>query len=154
MADTLEEAARPKWFSIKEAAEYLDIGEPTLYRWMREGQITYRKVGDSTRFLQEDLDAAVKVHRSSHELEKVRGACPVCKAEELVEGMVQSTGRMYFKLKEAKFWTLKENSVPTTAKMCRNCGAVTLFAEVEKVEALVSREESEHEETGKAKRRR
>ena len=48
---------KPPWFSIKEAAEYLDIGEPTIYRWMREGQITYRKVGDSTRFWQEDLDA-------------------------------------------------------------------------------------------------
>ena len=26
-----------KWFSVKEAAEFLDVGEPTLYRWMRDG---------------------------------------------------------------------------------------------------------------------
>ena len=38
---------KQKWYSIREAAEYLDVGEPTLYRWMREGKITYRKVGDS-----------------------------------------------------------------------------------------------------------
>jgi excisionase family DNA binding protein len=41
---------KPKWFSIKEAAEYLDVGEPTLFRWMRDGKITYRKVGDSGSF--------------------------------------------------------------------------------------------------------
>ena len=55
---------RPDWFTIKEAADYLQIGEPTLYRWMRDGKITFRKVGDSTRFLQEDLDAVVVVHQS------------------------------------------------------------------------------------------
>src|SRR6266481_3990117 len=36
--------APKRWFSIKEAAEYLDVGEPTLYRWMRENKITYGKV--------------------------------------------------------------------------------------------------------------
>jgi excisionase family DNA binding protein len=133
-----EGASRPRWFSIKEAAEYLDIGEPTLYRWMREEQITFRKVGDSTRFLKEDLDAAVQVHRSKRELEKAKGICPVCKAEELVEGFVQSTGRIYFKLKNTKFWTFKENSVPTSAKLCRQCGAITCFGEVETVEKLIA----------------
>ena len=37
-------AIKRHWYSIKEAAEYLDVGEPTLFRWMREGKITYRKV--------------------------------------------------------------------------------------------------------------
>ena len=32
-------ATKPKWFSIREAAEYLDVGEPTLYRWMRDGKL-------------------------------------------------------------------------------------------------------------------
>src|SRR5262245_32333444 len=45
-------AKKTKWYSIREAAEYLDVGEPTIYRWMREGKITFRKVGDSTRFWQ------------------------------------------------------------------------------------------------------
>ena len=56
--------ARPKWFTIRDAANYLQIGEPTIYRWMRDGKITFRKIGDSTRFLQEDLDAVVVVHPS------------------------------------------------------------------------------------------
>lgn len=129
--------SKPPWFGIKEAAEYLDIGEPTLYRWMREGQITYRKVGDSTRFLKEDLDSAIKVFRCERDLQRVRGACPVCKAEELVDGFVQSTGRLYFKLKEAKFWTLKENSVPTTARLCRKCGAISFYGDLDAVEELI-----------------
>lgn len=135
-------SSRPKWFSIKEAAEYLEVGEPTLYRWMREGQITFRKVGDSTRFLQEDLDSAVQVHRSKREIERAKGICPVCRGEDLVEGFVQSTGRIYFKLKDAKFWTLKENVVPTTARLCRKCGAITCFGDLEKLDALIEKQDS------------
>ncbi len=33
---------KPEWFTIKDAAAYLEIGEPTIYRWMRDGQMTYR----------------------------------------------------------------------------------------------------------------
>ena len=135
--------SKPEWFGIKAAAEYLDIGEPTLYRWMREGQITYRKVGDSTRFLKEDLDAAVKVHRSKRELERVRGTCPVCEEEDLVEGLVQSTGRLYFKLKSTKFWTLKENSVQTNARLCRNCGAISLFGDLDAVNNLIDSQQKD-----------
>ena len=139
-------SSRPNWFSIKEAAEYLEVGEPTLYRWMREGQITFRKVGDSTRFLQEDLDAAVQVHRSKRELERAKGICPVCRGEDLADGFVQSTGRIYFKLKDAKFWTLKENVVPTTARLCRKCGAITCFGDLEKLDALIEKQDSSGEQ--------
>ena len=40
MSDDSEatEAGKQKWYSIREAAEYLDVGEPTIYRWMRDGQ--------------------------------------------------------------------------------------------------------------------
>src|ERR1700704_4392712 len=98
---------KAKWHSIKEAAEYLDVGEPTIYRWMREGRITYRKVGDSTRFWQEDLDSVMGVFRSDKDVEKVREACPLCHHDDLVEGTVHSTGLNYFRPKQAKFWTLK-----------------------------------------------
>jgi excisionase family DNA binding protein len=47
-----ETPTKVKWSSIREAAEYLDVGEPPLYRWMREGKTPFRKVGDSTRFWQ------------------------------------------------------------------------------------------------------
>jgi excisionase family DNA binding protein len=141
LADVRSALKKPNWFSIKEAAQYLDIGEPTLYRWMREGQITFRKVGDSTRFLQEDLDSAIKVFRSKRDAEKIRGKCPACHEEGLVQGVVQSTGRLYFKLKEAKFWTLKENAVTTEARLCRRCGAISFYGDLALVEELLDAQE-------------
>ena len=83
-----ENTNKTKWYSIREAAEYLDVGEPTLYRWMREGKITFRKVGDSTRFWQEDLDSVMQVSYSARDLDKAREVCPVCHHDELVEGKV------------------------------------------------------------------
>ena len=47
MTELKDVCSAPKthtWFSIKEAAEYLDIGEPTLYRWMRRPE--FRRVMD------------------------------------------------------------------------------------------------------------
>ena len=32
-----EAEKKKQWYSIQEAAEYLDVAEPTLYRWMRVG---------------------------------------------------------------------------------------------------------------------
>ena len=79
-----EMSSARKWYSIKEAAEYLDVGEPTLYRWMRENKITFRKVGDSTRFWQEDLDSVMEVFHSTRDLDKAREVCPVCRHDMLV----------------------------------------------------------------------
>src|SRR5438874_7489874 len=70
--ENAEVPKKTKWYSIREAAEYLDVGEPTLYRWMREGKITFRKVGDSTRFWQEDLDSVMQVFHSAKDLDKAR----------------------------------------------------------------------------------
>src|SRR5712671_4748023 len=97
-----ESGPAKKWFSIKEAAEYLDVGEPTLYRWMRENKITYRKVGDSTRFWQEDLDVVMDVFHSSKDLDKAREVCPGCNHDELVEGKVRATGLNYFVARKSK----------------------------------------------------
>src|SRR5436189_4260389 len=83
---------KPQWYTIKEAADYLGVTEPTIYRWMREGLITFRKIGDSTRFLQEDLESHVQVFRSAKDLEQAKEFCPVCHHNELVKGRVQSTG--------------------------------------------------------------
>src|SRR3954465_5342678 len=102
---------KTQWYSIPEAAEYLDVGEPTLYRWMREGKITFRKVGDSTRFWQEDLDAVMEVFHSDKEVEKVKKVCPYCHHAELVEGVFRTTGLNWFQPKKTKFWTLKDSSI-------------------------------------------
>jgi excisionase family DNA binding protein len=135
----MEESKTPnkaKWYSIREAAEYLDVGEPTLYRWMREGKMTYRKVGDSTRFWQEDLDSVMEVFHSARDLEKAREVCPVCHHDQLLEGKVRSTGLNYFAPKKTKFWTLRDSFVDTQAKMCERCGAIVWFGDLVKLAKL------------------
>ena len=130
------ESSKKKWFSIGEAADYLDVGEPTLYRWMREGKITYRKVGDSTRFWQEDLDSVMQVYHSEKDLDKAREVCPVCRSGELVEGKVRGAGLVYFVPKKTKFWTLKDSFVDTKTRMCTRCGAIAWFGDTDKLARL------------------
>jgi len=133
---SVQDGQRPAWYSIKEAAEYLDVGEPTLYRWMREKRITYRKIGDSTRFLKADLDGVVQIFRSDRDVGEVPLVCPACNLGELVEGHLQSTGLCYFRPKQAKFWTLRDANVETRARMCTRCGHIELAGDVEKLAAL------------------
>ena len=131
-----ENTKKMKWCSIPEAAEYLDVGEQTLYRWMREGKMTFRKVGDSTRFWQEDLDSVMQVSYSTKDLDKARGVCPVCHHNELVEGHVQGTGMVFFVPKKTKFWTLKSSFVGTTGRMCTRCGAIAWYGDTTKLASL------------------
>ena len=126
--DKTENTKPAKWFSIREAAEYLDVGEPTLYRWMRDGKITFRKVGDSTRFWQEDLDSVMQVFHSEKDVDKTREVCPVCHHDVLVEGKVRGAGMVYFVPKKTKFWT--------TARMCTRCGAISWHGDTAKLSAL------------------
>lgn len=114
----------------------MDVGEPTLYRWMREGKITFRKVGDSTRFWQEDLDSVMQVFHSAKDVDKVREVCPICRHDDLVEGKVRGTGLVYFMPKKTKFWTLKDSFVETTAWMCMRCGGITWFGDTVKLAKL------------------
>jgi len=134
--ENIENPKKTNWYSIREAAEYLDVGEPTLYRWMKEGKITYRKVGDSTRFWQEDLDAVMEVFHSAKDLDKAREVCPVCRHDELVEGKVRGAGMVYFVPKKTKFWTLKDSFIETTARMCTRCGTIAWFGNIEKLAQL------------------
>ncbi len=124
------------WYSIKEAAKYLEIGEPTLYRWMRDRKITFRKVGDSTRFLQEDLDAVVEVYHSKRDVGEAKTRCPVCRGEDLAPGAYRTTGLNFFQPKKTKFWTLRDSSVKSEALMCANCGYISIFGDVKKLEKL------------------
>jgi len=140
--ENIESAKKAKWYSIREAAEYLDVGEPTLYRWMREGKITYRKVGDSTRFWQEDLDSVMQVFHSAKDLKNVREVCPLCRHDELVEGKVRGTGLVYFVPNKTKFWTLKDSFIETTGRMCARCGAIIWFGDTAKLSGLRSRAQS------------
>lgn len=142
---------KPVWFSIKEASEYLDVGEPTLYRWMRDGKITYRKVGDSTRFFQEDLDSVMEVYHSTKDLENAKKLCPVCHTGELVEGTLRSTGLCYFQPRKTRFWTLKDSNIETEARMCDRCGAIQMFGNVKKLLDLKETSRAAKEEESKEK---
>jgi excisionase family DNA binding protein len=136
------------WFSIREAAEHLDVGEPTIYRWMREGKITFRKVGDSTRFWQEDLDSVMQVFHGAKDLDKAREVCPVCRHDDLVEGKVRGAGLVYFVPKKTKSWTLKDSFVESTARMCTRCGAIAWFGDTAKLAKLRSQaQQKEIDET-------
>jgi len=148
MSDDSEATGKQKWYSIREAAEYLDVGEPTIYRWMREGKMTYRKVGDSTRFWKQDLDGVMQVFPSELEAEKVQEFCPVCHHPELVEGHVRSTGLNYFRPKKTKFWTFKDANVETRARMCTRCGVILWFGDSAKVRSLRQTKRTAGEETG------
>ncbi len=130
------QVTKRKWYSIAEAAQYLDVGEPTIYRWMREGKITYRKVGDSTRFWQEDLDSVMQVFHSGKDLDKAREVCPVCRHTDLAEGRVRGTGLIYFTPSNTRFWTLKDSTVSTRALMCTRCGAISWYGDTAKLAAL------------------
>ena len=135
--DAREKGGGPRWFTIREAAEYLEVGEQTIYRWMREGRITFRKIGDATRFLQEDLDEVVQVFHSAKEAGKVREVCPLCHYDFLADGCVRSTGLIYFRPDKTKFWSLRDANIKTNARMCPNCGAITLFGDTGKLGKLL-----------------
>ena len=119
---------------------------------MRDGKITFRKVGDSTRFWQEDLDSVMEIFHSTKDLDKARELCPVCRHDELVEGKVRGAGLVYFVPKKTKFWTLKDSFVATTARMCTRCGAIAWYGDTAKLDSLrvksASKEEKETEPSG------
>ena len=118
------EHENPKWFTIKQAAEYLQVGEPTIYRWMKNSKLTFRKIGDSTRFLQEDLDEMVQIFPAQKNVDDQKHYCVHCGSDDLVEGNIQGTGKVYFKPQKTKFWTFKDSNVKFKAFACMNCSHI------------------------------
>jgi hypothetical protein len=66
-----------------------------------------------------------------------REECLWCESSNLAEGRLSSTGRVYFKAKKAKFWTLSENMVEVRARVCVDCGYIDLYADPVKLKKLV-----------------
>lgn len=118
-----------RWYSIREAAEYLEISEPTIFRWMKDGILSFYKVGGSTRFSKEGLDAVIEKTTGLKEAEAVMGRCAACGHSGLMEGRVQGAGRLYFKPDKTKFWTFEESLVPIKARVCPACGCVQISAD-------------------------
>jgi excisionase family DNA binding protein len=129
-------ASQEEWFSIREAAEYLGVSQPTIFRWMKDGALSFYKVGGSTRFSKEGLDASVEKTVGRKEAEAAAARCASCGHGVLVSGRMQSTGLLYFKPDKTKFWTFEESLVSTRAHMCAACGYVQLHADTAKLGRL------------------
>jgi len=134
-----------QWYSIKEAAEYLGVSQPTIFRWMKDNLISFYKVGGSTRFSQEGLDAVVEKTTGRKEAEAARGKCFSCGHSVLVNGTIQGTGRLYFRPDRTKFWTMQEALVPIQARVCPACGYIQMHAETGKLESLMPQEDIEQD---------
>ncbi|MHC4170800.1 MAG: hypothetical protein ACYSWQ_28005 [Planctomycetota bacterium] len=69
--------------------------------------------------------------------------CASCGSEDLEPGRIQSTGRVYFRPKNARFLSLKSADIEIDGNICTECGFIMLFGDKGKVKALVSgREEA------------
>ncbi len=130
---------RNQWFSVRDAAKYLGVSQPTIFRWMKEGTLSFYKVGGSTRFAQEGLDAIIEKTTGLKEAEVAAGRCAACGHSVLIAGRLRGAGRLYFRPDKPKFWTLAEAMVPTDARVCAACGYIQLHADTEKLKKLKPR---------------
>ena len=124
------------WYSVKDAADYLDVSHPTIFRWMKEGTLSFYKVGGSTRFSKEGLDAIIEKTTGSKEAEAAAGRCAACGHNFLLEGHLQGTGRLYFVPRKTKFWIFADSMVGLRARVCTACGFIQLHADVVKLKKL------------------
>jgi len=125
------------WFTIPEAAQYLNVSEPTVYRWMREGKISFYKVGDATRFKKQNLDMVFEKHTGKIEAQYYGARCVACGHTYLVPGKIQAAGNVHFKPARTRFFTLLESIVRLQARVCPRCGFVQVFGDTEKLSRLV-----------------
>ena len=132
-----------RWYSVRDAAEYLGVSEPTIFRWMKENLLSFYKIGGSTRFTREGLDSVVEKSTGRKEAEAVAGRCAVCGHTILIDGRIQGMHRLYFKPDHTKFWVLEESLVPTRARVCTACGHIQLRADTAKLNRLRPTEEGE-----------
>lgn len=135
--------APQKWFTIREAADYLRVSQTTIFRWMKDESLTYYKIGGSTRFSQECLNAIVEKMTGQKEAADAAERCASCGHSVLIEGGIQGAGKLHFKPEKSSFWVLAESMVPTRARVCQACGYIHLYADPDKLRKLKARPESE-----------
>jgi len=143
MDDTAESGG---WMTVKQAAQYLGISEPTIFRWMRDGTVSFFKLGGATRFRRENLDMVARKVTGKEEGEQRAARCAVCGHGFLLPGSVRSTGKIYFMPKKTKFFVLSESVVDVSAQACPICGHVEMFADTAKLTKLMREEDAEASE--------
>ena len=125
-----------RWYTVQEAAEYLGVSQPTIFRWMKQGTLSFYKVGGATKFDQEGLDAIIEKNTGLREAETISSRCAACGHSVLVEGRLQGTGKLYFHPSKTKFWVFAESLVPTRSRVCTACGYIQLHADTAKLKRL------------------
>jgi len=134
--------ASERWFTAREAADYLGLSEPTIFRWMREGRLSYFKLGGATRFRQENLDLVARKVTGKEEGSQSAARCAVCGHAFLLPGRVRSTGRVHFEPARTKFFVLADSTVALDARACPGCGHVEMFADTAKLARLMREEDA------------
>ena len=134
--NTSEPNSSGKWYTTKEACEYLGISQPTIFRWMKDGTLSFYKVGGATRFSREGLDAIIEKNTGSKEAERAAGRCVSCGHNFMVEGRIQGAGKLYFKPGKSGFWVLHEAMVATQARACSACGYIQFYIDADKLKQL------------------
>ncbi|MHC4249064.1 MAG: helix-turn-helix domain-containing protein [Planctomycetota bacterium] len=134
--DAASAQADRRWYSIRDAAEYLGVSEPTIYRWMKDQTLSFYKVGGSTRFSREGLDAVIEKTTGRKEAEASAGRCASCGHGILIDGRLQGTGRLYFRPDKTKFWVFADSMVGLRARVCAACGFVQMHADTGKLTKL------------------
>ena len=139
----MKEAAETRdWLSIQETCDYLEVSEPTIFRWMREGRLSYFKLGGATRFRRENLDLVARKVTGKDESESRAARCAVCGHAFLLAGRVRSTGRVHFEPARTKFFVLADSAVALDARACPSCGHVEMFADTAKLARLMREEDA------------
>lgn len=63
-------------------------------------------------------------------------SCQRCGSDELVQGRLQSSGRVSFRPQHVRFATLHVADLPVVTFMCAACGEISLQGDVEKLRQL------------------
>jgi excisionase family DNA binding protein len=59
----------PRRLSVPQVAELLGVGEPTVYRWLRDGEIPAYKVGSTWVILRDEVCDHLEVRHNRHGVE-------------------------------------------------------------------------------------
>lgn len=56
-----------QWLTLEQAAAYVQVTKPTLYRWMQQGKLPFYQLAGTgyRRFKREDLDALMEPGQGS-----------------------------------------------------------------------------------------
>ena len=136
MAENRIDSVDTKWYSVQEAADYLGVSQATIFRWMKEGTLSFYKMGGATRFSREGLEVLFEKTTGTKEADHIANRCAACGHSVLVDGQLRGAGKLHFRPAKSAFWVLSEAMVPTQARVCAACGYIHLHADTAKLKKL------------------